>query len=65
VIVQSALVQQVLLAMQEFDAVQVFSPPGQPQVPPKSEQIWPVTVQSAVVQQVALPMHEFEGPQSF
>ena len=54
--VQSLEVQHAELAMHAFDAVQIFFPDGQPQVPPGPEQISPVTVQSLDVQQLAMAM---------
>lgn len=57
VTVQSAVVQQVLLAMQAFVTLQALWPLGQLQLAPALGQVCPVTVQSAEVQQVPAGMH--------
>jgi hypothetical protein len=53
---QSAVVQQSLLEMHEFDALQMASPPGHWQAPPGCGQISPVTGQLALEQHVLLGM---------
>ena len=63
--VQSAVVQQVVSAMQALLAVQTLCPFAQPQVPPAAEQVWPVTVQSVVVQQALFAMQALLAEQAF
>jgi hypothetical protein len=43
---QSAVVQQSLLEMHEFEALQNVSPPGHWHLPPGCGQIWPLMGQS-------------------